>query len=349
MRLVRNNEDPKLIADLERLAGADAVAAVTPPEVLEADVQRLASTGSPGPVSGIEDPFVRRFVQSSVHLRKYAPFYAGAGLWLGAMLLVQPVGSGRSASADMAAGTRSGIAAPVAATSAAPAATLDVDTAASPTFDSFGGSTFDSADSDEFADFGSSEPADGGSSELAFEDDAAAFDEEFESFESFEDQEEEAPDPLEIIESGYASSTGGTPLEQPPAGGGLPITAAGGTTTKYSFVRLSGEDTTIALQEGDGNVNSETATLKMCPLTTSSWTGGPGKAMSAAPTYDDFCASGTRGGDGVWSFDLSSFTPIEGSNGFAIVPGSGTASTFQVVLKPSAVVVEEAGDSDDGA
>lgn len=345
MRLVRNNDDPKLIADLERLAGAEAVSPVTPPEVLEADVARLAAATvtARGDVP-IDDAFVRRFVQGSIHLRKYAPFYAGAGLWLAAMVLIQPVGRGGGDEAATAAtaGARRGVVAPVAAASATQEVAadadvdldVDVDTAGSPVFDSFGGSTFDSADTDEFADFGSSEPSPEPASELAFEEDTESFESDFESFED----EEPVPDPLSIIESGYASSTGGTPLEQAPAGGGLPVTTAGGTTAKFSFVRLAGDETTITLQEAaDGNANNATATLRMCPIT-GTWTGGPGKPMSAAPAYaKDFCASGTRSGTGAWTFDLADFTPIEGSNGFAIVPGSGTASTFQVVLKPTAV------------
>ena len=348
MRLVRNNDDPKLIADLERLAGAEAVSPVAPPEVLEADVARLAAatTASRRDVP-IDDAFVRRFVQGSVHLRKYAPFYAGAGLWLAAMVLIQPVGRGGGDEAATAApaGARRGVVAPVAAASATQEvaadidAEVDVDTAGSPVFDSFGGSTFDTADTSEFADFGSSESATESSSDLAFEEDTESFESDFESFED----EEPVPDPLSILESGYASSTGGTPLEQAPAGGGLPITTAGGTTTKFSFVRLAGDETSIILQEAtDGNVNNATATLRMCPIT-STWTGGPGKPMSAAPTFDkDFCAAGARSGTGTWTFDLTDFTPIEGSNGFAIVPGSGTAATFQVVLKPTAVEAEPA-------
>lgn len=344
VRLIRNNDDPKLIADLERLAGAESVA-IAPPEVIEADVERLAAASVTSRADvPIDDPFVRRFVQGSIHLRKYAPFYAGAGLWLGAMLLIDPVGGGRGDVADTVAAprARAGIAAPVAATSVAEVAAsdVDVDTVGAPVFDSFGGSTFDSADAGEFADFGSSDVAEDTSTDFAFDDADESFDDS--EFETFEDEEEAEPEPLTIIESGYASTTGGTPLEQPPAGGGLPITTAGGNTTKYSFVRLSGGKTTISMQEAaDGNLNSATATLEMCPLTTASWTGGSGKAMSAAPAYDSFCAKGTRSDAGVWSFDLLDFAPVEGSNGFAIVPGTGTAATFQVVLNP--MPVEEDG------
>jgi len=45
---------------------------------------------------------------------------------------------------------------------------------------------------------------------------------------------------LVIVESGYSSATGGTPLEQDPGNGALPIESAAGQHLKRSFIRLSG-------------------------------------------------------------------------------------------------------------
>lgn len=347
MRLVRSNDDPKLIADLERLAGKADAPVPASSEVVAADVERLAAVGGSAPPEAlIEDAFVRRFVKASVHVKKYVPFYVGGGLWLLVMLLVQPLGRGSDAPSSEVAGSRSAVAA---STSGRVAATPpDADTAGAPVFDSFGGSSFGSDDTTAFSDFSDPAPAEtfdtsSSESEFTFDDSSESFDSE--EFETFED-EPEVPDPLSVLESGYASSAAGTPLEQPPAGGGLPITIAAGTMTKYSFLRLAGDETTLSLQESQSdNVNSGTAALKMCPLTTSDWKGSPGQKMADAPKYDTgYCASGTRGSTGLWTFDLSGLAPIEGSNGFAIIPGPGTASTFQVVFKPTAVEPEPAAE-----
>ena len=343
MRLVRSNDDPKLITDLERLAGI-ADAPPPPVDVVTADVERLAAvSGAAPPEASIEDAFVRRFVMSSVHVKKYAPFYAAGGLWLLVMVLIQPLGRGASPVDPEVAAGRSAV--PASTSAEVAAVPADPDVAGSPVFDTFGGSNFGADDTAAFSDFGSepsSEPSTFSESEFAFDDAPQSFDSD--EFESFED-EEEVPDPLTVIASGYASTTGGTPLEQAPAGGALPITIAGGNTTKYSFVRLTGDETTIRLQESSSdNVNSDMAALKMCPLTAPTWTAGPGQKMDTAPKYDTgYCASGTRT-DGIWTFDLSGLAPIEGSNGFALIPGPGTASTFQVALKPTAVEPESAGE-----
>lgn len=319
MRLVRSNDDPKLIADLERLAGVEVVS--------------LASTASSRPDVPIDDAFVRRFVQGSIHLRKYAPFYAGAGLWLGAMLLIQPLGSGRAAIADVAqpSGVRRAAAAPVAAI--IPQAEPDV--AGAPVFFSSGASRFSSDDvvaSSEFSDFEEPEPA----PTFAVEP-SPSFAEPTNDFSS-DTPTPAPPKPLAIGLTGYTSATGGTPLEQDPGDGGLPVGAAGGSDSKRSFITLTGDETVLRLKEAaSGNANASGGSIKACPISTAGWTPARGKALASSPAYSSECVTGTRATTGVWTFDLTGFAPLSIGNGFALVPGAGTALTFQVVFAPVAV------------
>lgn len=45
--------------------------------------------------------------------------------------------------------------------------------------------------------------------------------------------------------------------------------------------------------------------------------------------------AGAVGGDGVWSFDLSTYRDVASRNGFALVPAAGS-DTFQVAYEPKA-------------
>ena len=344
MRLARSNDDPKLLADLERLAGREPVPAPEPAPVPDAPAlgAPVAVSGPAAAIAAMDDSFVRRFVAGAVHLRRYAPFYAGGGLWLLALLLIQPVGGGDGRSSQLAepAGVRRGTVATAtsgASEQAAPVAT--------PVFDDFGGSSFVTDGGSGFdegpsftddSEFTTSDGVDGAGSSV----------DSFDSFESFEGEDAEATStPLSIVSSGYASSTGGTPLEQQPQGGGLPVTAAGGQTTRYSFFRLGGDDSTLRLKEAAGGVAADSATIRLCPLASGDWKPGPAQPMSAAPKIDEsaLCASGTRTGDGIWTFDVFDFLPVDGGNGFALVP-TGTASTFQVVFEPVALPPQDASE-----
>ncbi|HUP85476.1 MAG TPA: hypothetical protein VM143_07395 [Acidimicrobiales bacterium] len=321
MRLVRSNDDPRLIADLERLAGVEASAV---------DDGREGGTGVAAPRTPLDDPFVRRFVQGSVHLRKYAPFYVGAGLWMLAMLVIQPIGSGSSRVDEVAQPTG------VRRADIAPAASIipqaEPDAVASPVFFSAGASSFSSDDvygTSDFSDFADPEP----SPTFAFEP-APTFDEPTDDFASSSDTPA-APKPLSIVFSGYTSATGGTLLEQDPGGGTLPVWAAAGNDEKRSFITLAGDETVLRLKEAaSGNVNAGGAAIKACPITAVGWTPSRGKALNSGPAYDNGCVTGTRAATGVWSFDLAGFGPLGATNGFALVPASGTALTFQVTFEP---------------
>lgn len=329
MRLVRSNDDPTLIADLERMAG------IAGEKVEDRPGDDGAYRFEEWAATPIEDPFVRRVVQGSLHLRKYAPFYAGVGLWAMAMLIIQPVGSDRPNISEVAQPTG------VRRASVAPAAAVipqaEPDAAGSPVFYSAGASSFSSDDVSATSafpdDMATSEPPP--SSQFGSEPASPDFTEP----ELASSADATPPKkPISIVASGYSSSTGGTPLEQDPGSGGLPVGAAGGSDTKRSFVRLAGDETTLRLKEAaSGNVAPDRAAIKACPISTSSWTPGRGQALSAGPAYDNGCVAGTRATSGVWTFDLARFAPLGAGNGFALTTASATGLTFQVVLAPTAV------------
>jgi hypothetical protein len=330
MKLVRDNDDPKLLADLDRLAGREPI-----------EVPDDAAEGATGAGEPLDDPFVRRFVQVSVHLKRYLPFYIGAAVWALTMLLIHPLGKGGDSS-NFASGT-SGLASqsvPVATASATtPAASavadLGADAIAAPTFETVTGASFgsDSAQSS----FEAASPSFSGSST-----DSSATSSDFSStptttFSS--DFGSDTPKQLTILRSGYASTTGGTPLEQAPANGGLPVASTAGQDSKRSFIELGGEGSQLRLKVStDGAIQPDTAVIKACTLTTADWKAERGQAMPG-PAFDPACSTGSVL-DGVWTFDLSSFTKEALANGLAITPGAGTGLTFQVVFEPVPLATE---------
>ena len=340
LRLLRENDDPKLLSDLERLAGREPAPATaeagadTPVEAGEAGDTVDATEPEP-----LDDPFVRRFVQVSVHLKRYAPFYAGAAVWVLAMLLIQPVG-GDGESTEVAggpgfAGTATVDVAPASADTAV--ADLNADAIGAPVFETVtGAAAFSEADS-AFGDFTQSEFSagnDGAGSASSqpsptFEDSGGTIT--FDDTEFGGDEEEEG---LTIVRSGYASRTGGTPLEQDPPGGALPVAVTLGNDSKRSFIELAGTGTVLRLKESpDGAVQPEAAVIKAC-VATSEWKAERGQALDAGPTFDPACSTGARF-EGVWSFDLSTFPPEELKNGLVLTPGPGTGHTFEVRLEPT--------------
>lgn len=147
-------------------------------------------------------------------------------------------------------------------------------------------------------------------------------------------------DPLRIVDSGYASVTGGTPLEQPPPGDGLPVTAAGPIATRFSFVRLAGTAPVLTLRlvtDSGAGVNESGAAVSACKITDPTWTGERGVPLSEAPPYDaNGCVAGAAGEGGVWNFDLSARGDRADPAGFALVPSPDAGAPFQVVFSPVA-------------
>ena len=343
MRLVRDNDDPRLLADLDRLAGRE-------PEILDdvpaAGAEVAEGDGDPPVEPGpLDDTFVLRFVQVSVHVKRYLPFYIGAAAWALTMLLIQPMGDDRDGPDDFAgrglAGSTVGVAP---ASSGSAVADLNADAIGAPTFEVVTGAAFAegpgvSFDDTEFAlsgDDASTDPADAGTAEGA----GATFESD-EPIDFGDDEFGEEPDGFTIVRSGYASATGGTPAEQPPPDGGLPVAVTLGNDTKRSFIELAGSGATLMLKQmAEGAIQPEDAVVKACVLDSADWKAERGQSLQDSPTFAPACATGARSGD-VWTFDLSSFRPEDLERGLALTGGPGTAHTFEIAFEP--LVVEPEG------
>lgn len=331
--------------DLARLAGEEPASAA----VLEHDVPRDEVDGDAveeeREPSVLDDPFVHRFVQVSTHVRRYVSFYVGGIAWLLALVLIQPLGGG-DPDAPTAVGTRrasSSLGAVASTTSPAASPALAAPSSSSfevtaPAALDFSTRTFEEAEpsasltTDDFS--SPSETTD----EFATSEEPSpsSFEEVVDEFSSFED----GPTPLSITRSGYASVTGGTPLEQQPPENGLPVSAAGGQVAKFSYIALTGAETTLRLKPvaaTGGNVADDRAGIRACLITTPDWEPNRGVAMSSAPVYDaTSCTTGARGTDGTWSFDVMDFGDVSTINGLAIVPVPDPALEFLVTFRPVA-------------
>jgi hypothetical protein len=144
--------------------------------------------------------------------------------------------------------------------------------------------------------------------------------------------------PLTIVESGYSSAAGGTPLEQDPGNGALPIKSAVGQHVKRSFMRLAGTAQILHLDLDTSYPNSggDTAAIDACAIS-QAWTAARGEALTKGPSFDATgCVSGQRQSDGSWIFDLSR---LDGGptrpDGIALVPTAGTTSTFDLAFSPA--------------
>ena len=128
---------------------------------------------------------------------------------------------------------------------------------------------------------------------------------------------------------------GGTPLEQDPGDGSLPIKAAVGEHVKRTFVRLAGAAQVLHLDLDKSYPNSggDTAAIDACPIS-QTWTAARGEPLTSGPSFDATgCVSGRRQSDGSWIFDLSR---IDGGptrpDGIALVPTAGATSTFDLAF-----------------
>ena len=320
-RIVKNNAaDPRVVGDVELLAAAYGTSATEPDEPPVADpsasdVELLASaygtteiTSSQRPEPGVVAAAV------GAHVRRNHTVYGVAAALLAVLVLVEPVQTvTEPPPPEFAASSGpSGAAAPAAPIAAAPLPG-PVSALEQPAFDAL------------------------------FPTDAATFAPSPPS-ESF------APvippaladllEPLRIVESGYASATGGTPLEQEPPGEGLPVTAVGPQATRYSYVRLAGTAPVLSLRlvdEQGANVNVDSAAVSMCRITDPGWKPQRGVPMDQAPAYDGAeCVKGAAAEGGVWTFDLSTRSDRVDAAGFALVPSADASAPFQVVFSPAA-------------
>ena len=320
-RIVRDNAaDPRVAGDVELLAaaygtsGAEAPSiAATPPATSDAEVLADAY-GTGEPESRRPEPRVLA-AAAAAHVRRNHTAYGVAAALLAVLLLVEPVATvtepapAEFASSDQA--TSSSAPGALAAPAPLPG---PVSAVSQPAFD-----VLFPTDSPTFA----PEPP----------------------------TETSAPvippalvdllEPLRIVESGYASATGGTPLEQPPPGEGLPVTAAGPEAVRYSFIRLAGTAPVLSLRlvdESGANVNDGTAAVSACRITDPGWKAARGVARDDAPAYDAAdCVKGAPAEGGVWTFDLSARSDRTDAAGFALVPAADAGAPFQVTFEPQAV------------
>lgn len=362
MRLVRDNDDPKVRHDLELLArtyGDEEAGAAGAAAEAEGDAAEIAAAtdayaadhdsagadsagddapgGSDDPVDQLDDPVVRGMVRTSIHVRRFLPYYLGAAVWVLVMLVMSPP------SDTPGSGTNGGFAFAGDASSVGSGASVE--------------SAFDEEPAPSFADIGATpsssgfafgaEPAgddfaagdDFDSSSADF--DSGSFDDGgFSSGSDFDTPEiDDEPEPLRITKSGYSSSTGGTPLEQEPPEGGLPVTAIAGDVQRRSFIAVSGDESVLKLKPIDDPANAgvESAVVRACTVVLEDWKAERGQSMDDEPLWQEPCVDGKRGADGVFSFDLSKLGKPSDLAGITLTAGTLNAQTFNIVFAPSAV------------
>ena len=347
-RLVRSNDDPKVLADLDLLAreygsrtAGDVLVEEAPREseramVAAAPAPAAADDDAPGAEPGpLDDPFVRTFVRTSYHLRRYFPYYLGAAAWVLVMLLMSPVGNGTDEEPSEFAG-------PSAAFSEANQTVESAfnEVPAAPDFTSATQGTSDFlaiAAADDF------EPAVDTSSDTGDVDFEGDFDDPSLSSDTTITFEA-TPQPLRIVRTAYSSRAAGTPFEQDPAGGGLPVAAAAGQSSKRSFIALTGDETILRrklVEDAGANVGAEAATVRACPIVTEGWAPTRGAAFDSAeePDFAGPCVAAVVGEDGIWAWDLSSFAKPGESAGFALTTTAAEVSaTFSLVFEPKVVL-----------
>ncbi|HEX2038676.1 MAG TPA: hypothetical protein VHF47_02970 [Acidimicrobiales bacterium] len=139
-------------------------------------------------------------------------------------------------------------------------------------------------------------------------------------------------EPLVVTDGGWAQSALSSDSEVP--ADGLPVETRVGETTRVSWVRLSGTETTLFLivRRATPGPLGEVPAVRACPITRSDWESGGEQAMEDAPAYDaSACVDGRRGGNAM-SFDLQRFPNRAGGNGFVLVPITDVGVTFEIVL-----------------
>jgi hypothetical protein len=287
-------------------------------------------------VAAIEDPFVRTFVRASVHFRRFFPYYLAGTAWVLMMLLIAPRGASQTQQTAVP-DPFTGNAQEASSGQTVESAITDETAGAAPFSDvgvatsdatSFSGLSATPADSTDF----SGSNSEGFSSDSSF--DAAAFEASAGSDLVIEPEAR----PIRIVQSGYSSRTGGTPLEQEPPSDGLPVSALpNGEAAKRSFVKLEGDETILKLKLVDdpSNVGAEQAVVRACVISVDGWKAERGMAMDAEPTWGEPCVDGARGEDGVWTFDLTVFGSPESNAGFALTPGG--PAPFNLTFSPSPV------------
>lgn len=154
--------------------------------------------------------------------------------------------------------------------------------------------------------------------------------------------------PRSVVDSGYTSSTSGTPLSGPEVpDDGMPVGVRLGQIDKVSFARLAGTAPELHLTLVDDPAANQLvalAAVQVCAVTEPGWVlDRPGAAPDDAPAYDsDRCSQGIQDPDGTWTFDLSGLGTIDDRAGIALLPVFEGPSTFQVTFSTVVAGVEQA-------
>jgi hypothetical protein len=286
-----NADDPRVVADLETLAAHDAGTLPPSEPVTDADEDPL------------RDPFVRRFVDGALHVRGHAKYYGLLVAWLLLMFVLVPITRHDDASSSIDTDVAAAATAPEAAAAPSTTSTSTAPTVAVGTEPQLVAAQYEAPPVAATADAPST------TSPSAAPSDSATT--------------TMAPRPLSIVRSGYASSTSGTPLEQDPGDGALPVAAAGSQPSKRSFVVLDGTASVLHLAVVDGAMGADAAGIAACPITERGWSAERAQPMPG-PAFATTCITGVRQDDGTWTFDLGSITAATSANGWALTPMAGT-------------------------
>ena len=316
--IVRDNAaDARVIGDLERLAaayGAEPTAQEAPVSASDAEILAAAYRAEPGAAGAASEPGAgpAPVPIALTHIRRNRTAYGVAAALLAVLALVDPVADVTAPAADPGFASPASQETPAETAAALPGPGGTVTTPP----------VFDALFPVDAATFSPSVPVEA-PPPVAIPSALA-----------------DLLDPLRIVESGYASATGGTPLEQAPPADGLPVTAAGPAAARFSYVRLAGTAPVLSLRlvtDDGASINEASAAVSACRITDPAWTGARGARLDEAPDYDSAdCVKGAAGGDGTWTFDMSARTDRTSPNGFALVPSPDAAGPFQVVFSPTA-------------
>ena len=212
-------------------------------------------------------------------------------------------------------------------------ATFDSSGSSSSTFDSASSSSsssFDDSDfsSDEDSSFDESDFTTAPAPAFSFDDDGT----------SSTTSSGAAARPLRIVEAGWASATGATPLGGTGVPEGvLPVGKRIGQVDKYSFVRLDGEQRVLTLTRDPAGDRTTTGAVgvSICQITDPGWKAADNVPSDAAPKYDTAtCVKGDPGDGTSWTFNLVTFSSPSDPRGFALVP-TGDSIDYQVAFARS--------------
>lgn len=142
--------------------------------------------------------------------------------------------------------------------------------------------------------------------------------------------------PLTVVEAGWASATGATPVGSTGVPDkGLPVGKRIGQVDKYSFVRLTGEQKVLSLRVNPQGARVTTGAIgvSICQITDAGWQPADNVPSDRAPKYDTAtCVKGDPGDGKTWTFNVLTFASPTDARGLALVP-TGDSIDYQVTFE----------------